>query len=257
VSKAAKRQRKKDQRRQRLEAEIRDARNKRRRRLTINLAIVGLVVAGISVLVTSQRQETPKEEEEKCEVSEQPTDAAAEKIALPEFNIDKSKTYAATIETSEGPIVVDLDVETAPCTVNSFVYLARQGFFDGLTFHRIVLGFAIQGGDPKGDGSGGPGYQVVEAPPANTQYPKGTVAMAKAGSDPAGASGSQFFIVPGDGAATLNGTPAQPALYALLGRVTEGLEVLVKIEARPRNGERPVDPISIVTITVKEAAKSR
>lgn len=254
MSKAARRQRKKDQRRQKIEAELREVRARRRRRLIINLAVVGAVVVGISALVTAQRPREAKKKEAECKTAEVPGETSD--VPLPAMTIDTAKTYSATIETSEGTIVVDLDAETSPCTVNSFVSLARGGFFDGLTFHRIVPGFAIQGGDPKGDGSGGPGYKVTEAPPPETKYERGIVAMAKSGADPAGASGSQFFIVPGDAGTSLNGTAENPAQYALLGRVREGLEVLAKIEARPLEGERPVEPITIVKITITESSKT-
>lgn len=260
MSKAAKRQRKKDQRRQRVEAELRDARVRRRRRLIINLSIVGVAIAAVSFLVTNQRPREIKNKEE-C-LAAKPTMGDTNPQSEPAMTLDASKKYTASIETSCGDILMDLASDASPKTVNSFVFLARKGFYDGLTFHRVVEGFAIQGGDPKGDGSGGPGYQVVEAPLPDTQYPRGTVAMAKAGADPAGSSGSQFFIVPGDGAGVLNGTPAQPALYALLGKVVEGFDVLTKIEAIPResggDGEqsRPTKPIYIVTITINESPKT-
>jgi peptidyl-prolyl cis-trans isomerase B (cyclophilin B) len=98
----------------------------------------------------------------------------------------------------------------------------KKGFFDGLTFHRIVPEFVIQGGDPSGNGSGGPGYSTVDAPPQDTQYTKGLVAMAKTGAEPAGTSGSQFFVVTGDAVQL-------PADYAVLGHVTDGLDVVEKI----------------------------
>src|SRR5689334_17640008 len=103
----------------------------------------------------------------------------------------------AVVTTNKGEFTIQLDTENDPITTNSFAYLAEDGFFDDLTFHRIAPGFVIQGGDPNGDGSGGPGYTCVEKPPANTKYTKGVVAMAKAGNEPPGASGSQFFVVTG------------------------------------------------------------
>lgn len=260
MPKAAKRQRKKDQRRERLEAEIREARAKRRRRLVINLSLVAVAVAAVSFLV---RDRSPRQnnDEEGCRTNKPPTGDTSPQTE-PAMTLDPTKSYSATIETSCGDIVMELAADSSPKTVNSFVFLARRGFYNGLTFHRVVQGFAIQGGDPKGDGSGGPGYQIVEAPPPDTRYEKGIVAMAKAGPDPAGASGSQFFLVPGDGAETLNGTAEQPALYGLLGRVVEGLDVLTKIEAIPTEegggGEksRPTQPIYIVTISINESPKT-
>lgn len=259
MSKAAKRQRQKDQRRQKIEEEMRSYRAKRRRRMTINLAVVGVVLAGVMGLVSLQREQkdSPKEDASKRCTSHSTGAEGTAALKAPSLDIDKSKTYKASIETSEGTVVVELADDTSPCTVNSFIFLARQGFYDGLTFHRVVPGFAVQGGDPKGDGSGGPGYQVVEAPPADTKYSKGIVAMAKTQADPPGASGSQFFIVPGDGAASLNGTQAQPAQYALLGKVTSGFDVLTKIEQIPRgegpDAEKPSSPIRIIKVTITES----
>jgi cyclophilin family peptidyl-prolyl cis-trans isomerase len=167
------------------------------------------------------------------------------------MSIDPKKRYRATLNTSMGTIVVDLDARRAPRTVNSVVALARCRFYDGLIFHRIVKGFVIQGGDPKGTGDGGPGYSVTEAPPADLKYDIGTVAMAKTGSEPAGTSGSQFFIVSGAQGATL------PPEYALLGKVSSGQGVVSKIEAVPvGNGDRPTSPPKVVKFTVAELAGS-
>lgn len=153
--------------------------------------------------------------------------------------LSRGETARVSFTTSEGDFAIDLDTDRAPRTANNFAYLAEQGFYDGLTFHRIVPGFVIQGGDPKGDGTGGPGYRVVEKPPANLEYRPGTVAMAKSGSDPSGASGSQFFIVTGDGAASLT------ADYALVGKVSEGFEVVEEIGSLGGPGEVPTRKIEI------------
>ena len=126
------------------------------------------------------------------------------------------------VETSCGTFDIALASKEAPKTVNSFVFLSEEGFYDGLDFHRIVPEFVIQGGDPLGNGSGGPGYSVVEKPPANLKYTKGVVAMAKSGNAPAGSSGSQFFVVTGAEA----GLPPE---YALVGNVSEGMEVVEQI----------------------------
>jgi cyclophilin family peptidyl-prolyl cis-trans isomerase len=136
--------------------------------------------------------------------------------------LNKKKSYVLRLDTSCGQIDIKLALDKAPKTVNSVVFLARNGFYDGLTFHRIVSGFVVQGGDPKGDGGGGPGYKVLEAPPKTTKYTKGVVAMAKTGTDAPGTSGSQFFIVSGAEAKL-------PAEYALLGQVVAGLDAVDKI----------------------------
>jgi cyclophilin family peptidyl-prolyl cis-trans isomerase len=144
---------------------------------------------------------------------------------------------------------LELDAKDAPNTVNSLVFLAQQKFFDGLTFHRIVKNFVIQGGDPLGDGTGGPGYKTVDAPPKGVTYKEGDLAMAKAGNEASGTAGSQFFIVTGDPSA-LNSAGS----YALVGHVISGLDVANKIEQLPAVGgaqdAAPADTVYIVKVTV-------
>jgi peptidyl-prolyl cis-trans isomerase B (cyclophilin B) len=136
--------------------------------------------------------------------------------------LEEDKTYTVAVQTNKGDFSFELSTDISPCTTASFVGLAQKGFFDGLTFHRIVPGFVIQGGDPKGDGTGGPGYSTIDTPPADTTYDKGVVAMAKAGNEPAGTSGSQYFVVSADGVQL-------PPDYAVLGKVTDGIDVVEKI----------------------------
>jgi peptidyl-prolyl cis-trans isomerase B (cyclophilin B) len=128
----------------------------------------------------------------------------------------------AVVTTSEGAFTIRLDAKDSPNTVGSFEQLARKGFFDGTIFHRIVPGFVIQGGDPTGKGTGGPGYTTTDAPPSDARYTHGVVAMAKTAAEPAGTSGSQFFVVTGADAGL-------PPDYALLGRVVNGLAVVDRI----------------------------
>jgi peptidyl-prolyl cis-trans isomerase B (cyclophilin B) len=171
------------------------------------------------------------------------------KLSRPSTKLNPKKTYVATVATSCGDFQITLDAKRAPKTGGSFKYLADQDFYNGLLIHRIVPGFVFQGGDPDGTGQGGPGYTVVEAPPKNLKYDKYIVAMAKTGSEPAGASGSQFFVVTGADAAQL--TPD----YALLGKVTSGQDVVDKIGAvitDPRS-DFPDDPVLIESISVKES----
>jgi peptidyl-prolyl cis-trans isomerase B (cyclophilin B) len=176
----------------------------------------------------------------------QPKDVGT--IEKPTEKLSKSKTYVATIATTCGDIEVTLDAKRAPVTGGSFKYLADKKFFDGLNFHRIVPDFVIQGGDPAGNGSGGPGYTVVEAPPSNLKYTEGIVAMAKTQDEPAGASGSQFFIVTGPQAEQL--TPD----YALLGKVTKGMDVAKKIGGIQAGQDgTPAAQVIIKSITVKES----
>ena len=111
--------------------------------------------------------------------------------------LDPSKTYTVTLKTNEGTFSFDLDVKDSPNTTASFAALVKKGFFDALTFHRIVPGFVIQGGDPSGDGTGGPGYTTVDVPPSDAKYTKGVVAMAKGGAEPPGGSGSIWLLALG------------------------------------------------------------
>jgi cyclophilin family peptidyl-prolyl cis-trans isomerase len=150
------------------------------------------------------------------------------------------------MRTSCGTIELDLFADGAPTTVNSFVFLAREGFYDGLTFHRIVPGFVIQGGDPAGDGTGGPGYQFDnEQPKGQTYDGPGVLAMANSGPD---TNGSQFFI-------TLARSDAlTPEAYTIFGRVTEGQDIVDRIAAVPLNGETPVDPVYIESVKISESS---
>lgn len=150
-----------------------------------------------------------------CRVVAKPTPKGHQHIPKPTLTLDPSKHYVVSLSTNCGKIEIALDVAQAPKTSASFAYLVQMGFYNDLTFHRIVSGFVIQGGDPAGNGSGGPGYTVVEKPPASTQYTRGVVAMAKTVTDRPGTSASQFFIVTGTNA----GLPAQ---YAILGQVVGG-----------------------------------
>src|SRR5438093_12601497 len=138
------------------------------------------------------------------------------------IDLDDGKTHSVAVKTNKGDFTFELATKTSPCTTASIAGLVQKGFFDGLTFHRIVPGFVIQGGDPAGNGTGGPGYSTVDAPPSDTQYVKGLVAMAKAGNEPAGTSGSQFFVVTG-------ANVGLPPDYAVLGHVTDGLDVVEAI----------------------------
>lgn len=161
----------------------------------------------------------------------------------PEMSVDVEKKYTAHLETSHGPIDLDLFVTEAPRTVNNFVFLARDGFYDGLTFHRIVPGFVIQGGCPVGNGTGGPGYKFNDELPQGRRYSRGILAMANAGKN---TNGSQFFICTDN-----TGLPPQ---YSIFGEVTSGLESVDAIAgvATGRN-DRPVEPVTINSVTVTEA----
>jgi peptidyl-prolyl cis-trans isomerase B (cyclophilin B) len=140
----------------------------------------------------------------------------------PAKRLDPAKRYDVRIETNCGAFTIRLAVKTSPATAASFAGLVQQGFFTGTVFHRIIPGFIIQGGDPTGTGSGGPGYSTVDAPAASTRYTLGVVAMAKTGAEPPGTSGSQFFVVTAQDARL-------PPDYAVLGNVIRGQAVVGKI----------------------------
>ncbi len=167
----------------------------------------------------------------------------------PRMRIDPAKSYAGTLETNKGAIEVEFFPEDAPQTVNNFVCLAEDGYFDTTPFHRIVKGFVIQGGDPTGTGSGGPGYKFADEPIAR-DYERGTLAMANAGPD---TNGSQFFIVLEDLRGKL------PKNYTIFGRVTAGMDVVDAIANTPtrtgRSGENstPTEPVTLEKVTVSES----
>jgi peptidyl-prolyl cis-trans isomerase B (cyclophilin B) len=160
----------------------------------------------------------------------------------PHQKIPRSQRLTAAVGTTCGRFEIALDTRDSPRTVGSFVYLARKGVYDNTIFHRIVPNFVIQGGDPRGTGTGGPGYSVDEPPPANAGYTKGTVAMVKPAAEPPGSSGSQFFIVTAADA----GLPPQ---YALLGKVSSGEDVVARIASLgdPASGQAGT-PRAIVVI---------
>ena len=182
-----------------------------------------------------------------CEQVEAPAPKDRAELAKPKERLQRGQGYVATVATSCGDFEITLDSRRAPRTGGSFKYLADKGSYDGLTFHRIVSGFVIQGGDPAGDGSGGPGYSVVEAPPGGLTYTKGVVAMAKTQTERPGTSGSQFFVVTAEDAQL-------PPDYALLGKVTEGQEVVDRIGVLPTTAdEQPAEPVVIRSVKVAAA----
>jgi peptidyl-prolyl cis-trans isomerase B (cyclophilin B) len=254
VSKADKRERQR-QNRELAKAE-RDRLIKRDRRMrTIRgllFVLIPIVVIFVIFAVIRQDDDNPSgsgAEANGCtEVtsSELPEKDTTQKA--PEQTIDPAKTYTAKIETSCGDITVGLDAKNAPIATNNFVALSRSGFYDGLPFHRVVKDFVIQGGDPAGDGSGGPGYSVKGEVPKDN-YPMGSIAAAKSGGAPAGDFSSQFFIVTGEQGATL------PNDYARFGEVSTGLKVAQKIESfAPESGDgEPTQMVLIDKITISES----
>ena len=169
-----------------------------------------------------------------------------EPSAAPTDELDASTTHTLTFDTSCGSFTVTLDPEQAPKTAASLVALANAGYFDETIFHRVVPGFVIQGGDPTQSGAGGPGYSTVDAPSSDTTYPQGTVAMAKSQVEAPGTSGSQFFVVTGDGGGL---TPD----YAVVGEVTDGMDTVLRIDALGVGDGPPSQPVVVNTVTVGES----
>lgn len=191
-----------------------------------------------------------------CRPVETPAPKGAQDLEAPSLAL-RGDGYTAVMETNCGTIEISLAAEEAPETVASFVSLARMDFFDGLTFHRIAQDpsggdFVIQGGDPDGTGQGGPGYSVVEAPPEDVAYDRGTVAMAKTEIEDPGTSGSQFFIVTADSAQL-------PPDYALLGQVDGGEDAvgaIADVKTDPAT-EMPLVPVVIQDVTIIEGDENQ
>ena len=196
--------------------------------LSVLLCALVLVLAACGDDDDGQQAETmaaspPAEEQQTgCKDVEQPPPRDGGRQKPPPAALKPAKTYEVELSTSCGAFTIRLDQKTAPKAAASFAALARRGFFDDTIFHRIVPSFVIQGGDPTASGTGGPGYSTRDSVPSDAAYVPGVVAMAKAGNEPAGTAGSQFFVVTGPEAGL---TPD----YALLGRVTNGMDVVQAI----------------------------
>jgi len=162
--------------------------------------------------------------------------------SAPDLTIDLDKTYSAALDTTHGEIVIELDPARSPLAVNNFVFLARDGYYDGVVFHRVIENFMIQGGDPTGTGTGGPGYKFRDEIEGTGTYSRGTVAMANAGPN---TNGSQFFICHAD--------VGLPHSYTIFGRVTSGMDVVDSIAttATDRN-DRPDEDAVINRVTISE-----
>jgi cyclophilin family peptidyl-prolyl cis-trans isomerase len=163
----------------------------------------------------------------------------------PTAKLDKSKRYRLKVDTTCGSFTIELDQDQSPNAGASLVSLAEKKFFDGTTFHRIVPDFVIQGGDPTGTGSGGPGYSTRDKPPADAAYTKGVVAMAKTSAEPAGTAGSQFYVVTGPDAGL-------PPDYAVVGKVVDGQAAVDRIGKLGGPDEQPTQPVVIKSVRVEE-----
>jgi cyclophilin family peptidyl-prolyl cis-trans isomerase len=255
VGKADKRERQKQNRAAANEAQLVAQKRRRRNRSLRNLAFLLLPV--VAIFAWSQFRTNSSDSGQNTPTSSTTGKSSSTTVKpvkkdtnqkAPVLTLDPTKKYTATMETTDGTMVIELDAKNAPIATNNFVSLSRQGFYDGLTFHRIVKDFVIQGGDPKGDGSGGPGYQVPGEVPTNN-YELGSIAAAKTGDAAPGLFGSQFFIVTGDQGVGL------PNDYARFGKVSSGLDVALKIQDAPTDSnDKPKKPIYIVKISITESA---
>lgn len=220
------------------------------RRLII-LAVFALIAVGIVVAIlvsrgggSSNGGDSTTASADGCKQVEAPP-AKHVKLKAPKQTVKAGEELTAVVETSCGTFDIALDTKRAPKIVNSFAYMAEEGFYDGLDFHRIVPEFVIQGGDPLGDGTGGPGYKVAEKPPANLAYTKGIVAMAKSSAEPPGTAGSQFFVVTGADA----GLPPE---YALVGKVSSGMDVVERIGKLGTASQKPKQTVLIEKMTIEK-----
>jgi peptidyl-prolyl cis-trans isomerase B (cyclophilin B) len=197
----------------------------RRLPLALLLVLLALAVAACGGSGGSKKQAAPAQQTTTdaagCR-SVTPPAAKPRTESKPTKRLDQAKTYDVLIATNCGDFTIRLAVKTSPATTASFASLAQKGFFNGTVFHRIVPGFVIQGGDPTGTGTSGPGYTTVDTPPASTRYTLGVVAMAKTGAEPPGTAGSQFFVVTAQDAQL-------PPDYAVLGRIVKGQATVDKI----------------------------
>lgn len=180
-----------------------------------------------------------------CTDATPPTPSGTEQ-KKPTKPLDPAKTYKLVVATNCGVFTIELDQKQSPNTAASLVALAKKKYFNGLTFHRVVPGFVIQGGDPTGTGTGGPGYQTVDTPPQSATYKRGVVAMAKTLDEPRGTAGSQFFIVTGADAGL-------PPDYAIVGKVSDGMDTVNAIDALGTGDGPPSQPVVIDKITVEES----
>jgi len=218
-------------------------------------AVVAAVVVGAVLIGQSGGSDDDTTSTSASSTEETSADGSCEEVDAPEAKdvsfdapeevLEKGEAATAVVKTNCGTFEIALDTERAPKTANSFAFLAEEGFYDDLTFHRVAPGFVIQGGDPEGTGTGGPGYTVEEKPPPNLSYTKGVVAMAKSEVDPPGTSNSQFFVVTAPDA----GLPPE---YALLGKVSEGYDVVEKIDALGTEEEKPTQTVLIEEVTIEQ-----
>jgi len=268
---ADKRARKKENARAAREEREAALKRKKRRRSSLTVGIVVALFVGLVILLnatggkskkaatttttTTTKTASPVVLPAGCVRTVPPKTTKPTYKSAPPMTIDVTKTYVAHFTTTCGAFDVTLDAKDAPKTVNSFVFLARNHFYDGLSFHRVAKDFVVQGGDPKGDGTGGPGYSLPTEPPKNG-YKQGSVAMANSGPD---TTGSQFFLTLSETGAQGLGT-SPPYLYSALGDVTKGFDNVKKLGSLYNPDQNPADPstqkssvpLYMFTVTITE-----
>jgi peptidyl-prolyl cis-trans isomerase B (cyclophilin B) len=215
-------------------------------RAALLVVLVALLLAAAACGGDDDDGEPAASGDGKCETVDAPEAREPETREKPSEQLDPGTTYRLVFGTSCGSFTVDLDLEQAPNTSASLVALARDGYFDDTIFHRVVPDFVIQGGDPTATGAGGPGYKTVDAPDPGAKYTRGVVAMAKTQVEPAGTSGSQFFVVTGEDVGL-------PPDYAIVGEVSEGMDTVDRIDALGVTDGPPSKTVLIETVTVEEA----
>jgi len=205
-----------------------------------------LLFVGIGVTISQQMGSQMASQGETKGASTQVVEPT-ESMKTPKMIVNKTKKYTAVMKTTAGEITLELFADKTPITVNNFISLAKKKFYNNVIFHRVIKGFMIQGGDPTGTGSGGPGYKFADEP-FDGEYTRGTLAMANAGPN---TNGSQFFIMHKD-------TPL-PKNYVIFGRVIKGIETvdtIAEAETKPDGeGSSPVNPVKILSIDVLESSK--
>jgi cyclophilin family peptidyl-prolyl cis-trans isomerase len=226
-----------------------------RRLILLTAAVLALVVAGCGsekkdtrssgggdgTSTSAASKPAPAASTGGCTEAQDPAPKADGGQKKPKGKLDAGKTYRLQVDTSCGSFTIELDPKQSPNATASLVALAEAKFFDGTKFHRIVPGFVIQGGDPTGSGTGGPGYTTVDKPPSDARYTQGVVAMAKAGDEPPGAAGSQFYVVTGQDAQL-------PPDYAIVGKVSGGDDVVQRIGELGGPDEQPTQPVLIKSV---------
>ena len=211
-------------------------------RRLVSLLVIALLAGGCG---GGADDETSSQSAPGCATVESPEPREPEPRQAPTIALNPEVTQRAVVQTNCGEFTITLDPDRSPHAVASFATLANAGYFDDTTFHRIVPGFVIQGGDPTATGTGGPGYTTVDTPGSDTQYTIGIVAMAKTGAEPRGAAGSQFFVVTSD-------EIQLPADYAVIGEVTSGFDTVARIGGLgDPTTELPTVPIVVESIEIR------